>query len=52
MRNIKRKGDFEQTNKESNGKSSEEEEIKLPKCSRKGEAENSNEKENENIIEE
>ena len=30
------KVDFEYTNVESNGKSSEEEEIKLPKCGRKG----------------
>ena len=38
MRNSRRKVYFEHTNKESNGKSSEEEEIKLPKCSRKGDA--------------
>ena len=36
MRKSRRKGDFEHTNEESNGKSSEEEEIKLPNCGRKG----------------
>ena len=36
MRKGRRKGDFEHTNKESNGRSSEEEEIKLTKCGRKG----------------
>ena len=30
MRKSRRKGDFEHTNEESNGKSSEEEDIKLP----------------------
>ena len=36
MRKSRRKSDFENTNEESNGKSIEEEEIKLPKCGRKG----------------
>ena len=49
--NSKRKCYFEHTNKESNGNSSEEEEIKLPKCGRKGEAKNLNEKTKENISE-
>ena len=40
-----RKGDFEHSNEESNGKSSDEEENKLPMCGRKGDAENLNEKE-------
>ena len=44
MRNSRRKGDFEHTNKELDGKSSEEGEIKLPKCGRKCGAENLNEK--------
>ena len=35
MRKSRRKDDFEHTNEESNGKSSEEEEIKLPKCGKK-----------------
>ena len=36
MRKSRRKSDFEHTNEESNGKSIEEKEIKLPKCGRKG----------------
>ena len=52
MRNSRRKGDFEPTSKESNGKISKEEEIKLPQCGKKGEAENLNEKKKENINEE
>ena len=36
MCNSNRNGDFEHKNEKSNGKSSEEEEIKLPKCGRKG----------------
>ena len=44
MRNIRRKGDFEHTNEESNWKISEEEEIKLPKCGKKGDTEILNEK--------
>ena len=52
MRNSRRKVDFEHTNEESNGKSSEDEEIKWPKCGRKDDAENLNEKKKENISEE
>ena len=44
MRDSIRKDDFEPTNEESNGKSSDEEENQLPKCGRKGVAENLNEK--------
>ena len=40
MRDSRRKGDFEHTSKESNGKSSDEEEIQSPKCVRKSDAEN------------
>ena len=47
-----RKGDFEPTSEESNGKSSDEEENQLPKCGRKVDAENLNEKKKENINEE
>ena len=36
--------DCEHTNKEKNGKSSDGEEIQVPKCGRKGDAENLNEK--------
>ena len=43
MCKSRRKSDFEHTNKESNGKSIEEEEIKLPKCGRKGDVKNVNE---------
>ena len=39
-----RKVDFEHSNEESNGNSSYEEENQLPKCGRKGDAENLNEK--------
>ena len=46
-----RKGDFEHSNEESNGNSSYEEENQLPMCGRKGDAENSNQKE-KNINEE
>ena len=52
MRNSRIKGDFQHTNEESNGKSSEEEDIKLPKCDRKGDAKTLNEKTKENISEE
>ena len=44
MRDSRRKGDFEHSNEELNGKSSDEEENQLPKCDRKGDAENLNEK--------
>ena len=52
MRGSKRKGDFEHSNEESNGKSSDEEENQLPKCGKKVDAENLNEKKKENINEE
>ena len=42
MRDSRRKSDFEPTNEESNGKSSDEEDNQLPKCGRKGDAENLN----------
>ena len=40
MRDSRRKGGFEPTNKESNGKSCDEEENQLPMYGRKGDAEN------------
>ena len=43
-----RKDDFEHSNKESNGNSSDEEENQLPKCGRKGDAKNLNEEKNIN----
>ena len=52
MRDIRRKGDFEHSNEESNGNSSDEEENQLPKFGRKGDAENLNEKKKKNINEE
>ena len=39
------------TNEESNGRSSDEEENQLPKCGRKGDAENLNEKKNKTLME-
>ena len=45
MRDSRRKGDFEHSNEESNGKSSDEEENQLTMCVRKGDAENLNQKE-------
>ena len=42
-RKSRRKGCFYHTNTESNEKSSEEKEIKLPKCGRKGHIRNLNE---------
>ena len=45
MCDSRRKGDFEHSNEESNGNSSDEEENQLPICGRKGDAENLNEKE-------
>ena len=51
MRDSMRKGDFEHSNEESNGNSSDEEENQLPMCGRKGDAEILNEKE-KNINEE
>ena len=44
MRNNMRKGDFEHSNEESNGNSSNEEENQLPMSGRKGDAENLDEK--------
>ena len=52
MRDSRRKGDFEHSNEESSGKSSDEEENQLPNCGRKGDAENLNERKNKNINEE
>ena len=44
IRDSRRKGNFEYSNEESNGNSSDEEENQLPKCVRKCDAENLNEK--------
>ena len=44
MRDSMRKVDFEHSNEGSNGNSSDEEYNQLPKCGRKGDAENINEK--------
>ena len=52
MCKSKRKRNFEHTNKESDGKSSEEEDIKSPKCGREGEVKNINEETKESISEE
>ena len=43
-----RKGDFEHSNEESNGNSSDEEENQLPMSGRKGDAESLNDKEKNN----
>ena len=51
MLDSMRKGDFEHSNEESNGNSSDEEENQLPMCGRKGDSENLNENE-KNINEE
>ena len=51
MRDSMRKGDFEHSNKESNGNSSDDEENQLTMCVRKGDAENLNEKKKKNINE-
>ena len=51
MRKSRRKGDFEHTKEVSNGKSSEEEEIKLPQRGRKDDVKNLNEKTRESISE-
>ena len=45
MTDSMRKGDFEHSNEESNGNSSNEEQNQLPMCGRKGDAEKLNEKE-------
>ena len=50
MRGSKRKGDFEHSNEVSNGNSSDEEENQLPKCGRKGDAENLNEKKKKTLM--
>ena len=42
MRDSMRKGDIENSIKESNGNSSDEEENQLPMCGRKGDSENLN----------
>ena len=47
-----RKGDFENSNEESDGNSIDEEGNQLPMCGRKGDAEILNEKEEKNINEE
>ena len=52
MRDSMRKGDFEHSNKESSGNSSDEEENQLPMSGRKCDAENLNEKEEKNTTEE
>ena len=39
MYDSMRKGDFQHSNEESNGKSSDGEENQLPKCGRKGDTE-------------
>ena len=44
----RRNGDFDHSNEESNGNSSDEEENQLPMCGRKGDAENLNKKKNLN----
>ena len=45
MRDIMRKGNFEHSNEESNGNSSDEEGNQLPMCGRKGDSESLNEEE-------
>ena len=50
IHNSRRKGYSEHTNEESNGKSSDEEENQLPKCVRKGDAENLNEKKRKTLM--
>ena len=50
MCDSRRKGDFEHSNEESNGKSSDEEENQLPKCGRKGDTENLNEKKRKTLM--
>ena len=52
MRDSCRKGDFEHSNWESNGKGSDEEENQLPKYGGKGDAEILNEKKKKKINEE
>ena len=50
MRDSKRKGDFEHSNEESNGNSSDEEENQLPMCGSKSDAESLNEKEKKTLL--
>ena len=50
MRDSRRKCDLEHSNEESNRKSSDEEENQLPKCGRKGDAENLNKKKRRTIM--
>ena len=50
MRDSRRKGGFDNSNKESNGNSSDEEENQLPKCGKKGDAENLNEKKRKTLM--
>ena len=52
MRDSRRNIYFGHSNEESNGKNSDEEENQLPKCGRKGDAENLDEKKKKNINEE
>ena len=52
MRDNMRKGDFEHSNEESNGYSSDEEENQLPMSGSKGDDENLKEKENKKFNEE
>ena len=52
MCDSRRKCDFEYSNKESNGNSSDEEENQLPKCGGKGDAENLNGEKKKNMNEE
>ena len=52
MHKGRRKSDFENTNEELNGKSIEEEDIKSPKCGRKGNVEIVNEETKESNSEE
>ena len=52
MRKGRRKSDFQNRNEELNGSSSEEEEIKSPKCGVKGNAETVNEETKESNSEE
>ena len=43
MRKVRRKSNVDNTNEETQGKSSEEEEVKIPKCNRKSHVETVNE---------
>ena len=50
MHDSRRKGDFDPTNEESNGNSSDEEDNQLPKCARKGDAETLNDKKRKTLM--